>query len=354
MSSVELVVARDAVERRLQFLGALALRDVRDAAADETARRRGQPDQADLAGYLGATRVAMDPLEDRRLPVERPVDVGGDRGGRGAAVGLLGRRKRDGVGLEKGLVRHSPEPQGVVVGLHEPARVHVEDDDRLGRVLDLRPVAGLALLQGFLGEPPVRDVDRRSDVALEVSLRREPGDARVEDPAVLAVAPAQAVFELVRFAARLDLVEGAHERELVRVNALHPAVPDLLLERPPREVEPRLVEEGAAGGRIRDPDEHGRRVRHEPEPRLALLQGLFGAQTLRQVRGNSENLVGAAVFADDRPLDRLEPADASGRVGDLLLGNHHFAPGVHDGEIRAPESRDLVAVGIEVGVGAVR
>ena len=203
---------RDAVERRLQLLGPLALRDVDHAAPDEPLRGRRKPGQAHFARDVPAEGIPVDPLEQRRLAVQRAADVLADGVARAPSVRLQGSGERERILLEEVGAGVAPEARGVVVGLDEPAGVDVEDDDRLRGVLDLRPVAGLALLQGFLGASAVGDVDDGADVALEGAFRREARHPRVEHPAVLAVVAAQPVLVLVRQLALLELVEAPHER----------------------------------------------------------------------------------------------------------------------------------------------
>ena len=64
---------------------------------------------------------------------------------------------------EQFLARHLEEAHGVVVALDEAAEVHVEHDDGLGRVLDQRAVAGLAVADRRLGELAVRRVAQADD-----------------------------------------------------------------------------------------------------------------------------------------------------------------------------------------------
>src|SRR5262249_43390978 len=92
------------------------------------------------------------------------------------------------------------------------------------------------------------------------------GRAGVPDPAVFAVVPPQPVLHL-ELDPGLERISVDTETglEIVRVDALGPAVAQLLRQASSGEVEPALVEEGAASVDAGHPDENGRTVRQGSE-----------------------------------------------------------------------------------------
>jgi hypothetical protein len=94
---------------------------------------------------------------------------------------------------------------------------------------------------------------------------------RVENPAVLAIAPAHPVLDRERdaFAHRLSMCCEA-DLGVVGVNVLGPAVAQLLIERPAREAQPGLIDEGALAIGIRDTNEDRGMVGHGAEALLGL------------------------------------------------------------------------------------
>ena len=111
-------------------LAALALRDVGDAAANQPAAGRRQPDHADFAGDVVAVRVAVQPLEARRLARECAIDVAARDAERRRPVRLLGRTDPLRSRGEQFLTRHLEEANRVVVAFDEVTGVGVEHDDR--------------------------------------------------------------------------------------------------------------------------------------------------------------------------------------------------------------------------------
>ena len=166
----EVHVAGDALEDAplagREGLRALALGDVGDAAADQAATRRGQADEADLAGDVVIERVAMQPLEARRLAGQRPLDVLVRHAERWHAVGLFRRTDLLGPDGQQFLAGHLEEPHRIVVALDEAAGVDVEYDDRLWRILDESAVAGFAVADGDLGVLAVGRVAQADDEQL--------------------------------------------------------------------------------------------------------------------------------------------------------------------------------------------
>ena len=56
-------------------LAALALGDVRDAAADQPSARGRQPYEPHLAGHVVILRITVDPLEAGSIACERALDM---------------------------------------------------------------------------------------------------------------------------------------------------------------------------------------------------------------------------------------------------------------------------------------
>jgi hypothetical protein len=114
----------------------------------------------------------------------------------------------------------------------------------------------LATFRSASSAPELRHVEARADVTSERTVGIEQRCRIVEDPAVFAVMPAKPIFHHERFTA----VEGASVRvqallQICSVYTVCPAIADLGLERSSGEVEPRLVEVGAALVGARNPDE---------------------------------------------------------------------------------------------------
>src|SRR2546426_3233049 len=169
--------------------------------------------------------------------------------------------------------------QEVVELVGEAARQHFERLDATGprhlfldqrSMPDLRPQVLIALRElGRLlghegGEPVARlleplarlsdrgDVDARSDESREGPVGLEARHATAEQPAILAVDAAKPVLRPQRGTRRHGRpVRLDESRAVSRANALGPAVSQLLRERPPRAVEPRLGEERATAVRTR-------------------------------------------------------------------------------------------------------
>src|SRR5258708_12184851 len=105
----------------------------------------------------------MDPFEDRTSSAAGVLDLFPRRLGRGAAVGLQGRTQRDRAGRQHLFPRESEEPQGVLVEIDEAPRLLAEDDEGFGRVLDNRPISGLAFLDPPFLPPPQPQVPAAID-----------------------------------------------------------------------------------------------------------------------------------------------------------------------------------------------
>ena len=135
-----------------------------------------------------------------------------------------------------------------------------------------RTQAGLAselvlrLLQRGLREQAIGDIEAGADIAGKASIRFAARNARIQDPAILAVEPPHAELHAERFT-RIESRSIGRQTggEVVGVDAAGPAVAQLLFERSPREREPRQIEEVARPVRARPPDHDWRRVRRDTE-----------------------------------------------------------------------------------------
>ena len=174
-------------------LGALALGDVDDARADQAPVRARQAHEAHLAGQSLALGIAVQPFEHRRLPGERGVDVAARHAERGRAVRLQRRTDPFRAAAEQPLAVHLEEPAGIVVDVDELVPVDVEDDDHLGRMLDQRAVARLALADQLFREMPLGGVADAQDIAVapveaglaDVQLDGDPGAALGDTPGLM-------------------------------------------------------------------------------------------------------------------------------------------------------------------------
>ena len=131
--------------------------------------------------------------------------------------------------------------------------------------------------QGFLGELLLGDVETRADVAGKRTVRVVSRHARVEDPPIFSVVPAEPVVFLERFPAVEGLSVGLQAvLDVFRVNAFRPAVSQLRFQRPSGEIEPGLVDVVAQLIGSGHPDHYRCGVCDEAEPFLALADQLFG------------------------------------------------------------------------------
>jgi hypothetical protein len=146
------------------------------------------------------------------------------------------------------------------------------------------------LLRFGLRPEPIGDVHAGADVAGEATLRVVAWHAVVRDEAILAVVTAKPILQHERPAGieRLDVALEA-PLEVAGVHTVGPAVAYLLLGRPPGEVQPGFVEEGAEPIHARHPDEHRQGIRHDAKARLALPQCAIGASPLRERDAEQED-----------------------------------------------------------------
>src|ERR1041384_7855512 len=117
------------------------------------------------------------------------------------------------------------------------------------------------------------NIDAGADIALKAAVLGLAGRAIVEDPAVLAVSPAQPVFHAERCApVEMRGVDFKAAVEVLRVDAFGPAVSQFLLDSPAGEGQPRFVEVGAQLVRARRPDHYRRGVHQMAKPRVARVR----------------------------------------------------------------------------------
>jgi hypothetical protein len=140
------------------------------------------------------------------------------------------------------------------------------------------------------------DVDARADIAVEPAIAVETRYTVVEQPAVLAVAAPQPVFEHVGYA----LLERRGERrllrpEILRMNPRGPAVVRFLRERATGEFEPRAVDVDEGASCVAHPEQHGGLVGHHAKARLALLEGGAGLPRRGDVAEDEHEAAGGCI-----------------------------------------------------------
>jgi hypothetical protein len=123
-------------------LGRSPVGDLQDAAAHQPLIGRRQPQQRDLTRHVAAVGAPMEPLEPGPRPGQRPGDVLLRSCLRRPPVRLHRRADLNRSHAEQRGTVHPEQLLGRGVDRHEPAQVHIEDDDRVRRVLDqrLRPL----------------------------------------------------------------------------------------------------------------------------------------------------------------------------------------------------------------------
>ena len=156
-----------------------------------------------------------------------------------------------------------------------------------------------------VGDFGLRHVGAPADVAAERAISREPRDAMIQEPAIRAVPAAQAVLHRERLA-RIERPLIAVEATLavVGMHARRPPVAQLLLHRPPRELEPGVIAVRAAPVDAGHPHHDRRGIGGEPESHLALPDGV--------ARAPADEGVGEDVAQEPQPGDQ--------RVRPLTLG----------------------------------
>ena len=157
------------------------------------------------------------------------------------------------------------------------------------------------------------DVEAGPGEAEKTSIRREPGNAMILEPAEFPVSTAQAILHL-EFPLRLigQPVGARAGLQVVRVDVIRPAIAQFLLQLAPGEVEPRLVDITAERVLVRFPKKHWRGICHPAETPLAFLQQPGCPVELRHVPAKTEQaLLPVPLPRPDPRLD--EQADAGFR-----------------------------------------
>ncbi len=139
-------------------LATLTLGNVGNASPHQPPAPARQTHQADLAMNLLAERVQKQPLVHEGLSVERSQRVGPGALRRRDAVRLQQRTEFDRPDLQQLSPVEPKELFRVLVGVDEPYRVHVEDDDCFRCVVDQKAVSRLTLAHSLFGLASVGDV----------------------------------------------------------------------------------------------------------------------------------------------------------------------------------------------------
>ncbi len=183
------------------------------------------------------------------------------------------------------------------------------------------------------------DVDATADEAAEGALIVERGAAAVEHPSVGAVVATHPVLHLeLRALRQREGVDAQATLEVVGVHDLGPAVTELLFQRPTREPEHGLVDEGAAPVRPGHPEQDRRNVRESLEAAFCGGRGVArGAFVVDQPRDAREAL-GAAVVAAEHATHAVHP------VHTLV-----WPDGTELGLVRAPLGDGLLDQAVEPG-----
>ena len=203
------------------------------------------------------------------------------------------------------------EPAGAEPAAGRQAGIVVEagvDEQALavaaGDIEDVRhrvghgPEALLALAQRLLGAPALGDVDGAADIAEELAVGGEAWRARIVHPTVFAVGAPQPVFHPERVApVEMRHVGFQAARKVVGVHAVAPTVALLLLAGAAGEVEPGLVEVGAAPIGPGLPDQRRDIVEHGAEAVVAGAQRLDRAALVGDVARLADHVRDAAVVA---------------------------------------------------------
>src|SRR5690606_31153397 len=125
----------------------------------------------------------------------------------------------------------------------------------------------------LLPQLAIGHVGAAPDVAGEFTAGAEAWNPMVEQPAVFTVMTPHPVFRIKGLPVAVgDVVRVERPLAVLRVDRIYPSRADDLLERPPDEIHPALVDPGAMPVRVGEPDQDRSRVRHLPEARLALAQ----------------------------------------------------------------------------------
>ncbi len=172
---------------------------------------------------------------------------------------------------------------------------------RFGQGLEARP----AFAQRLDGFAVLGDVDAGAEKAFELTRRTEVRCATLEQPAPRAIVTLQPELLLVGPACIEGRMVGVeHAIEIGRVQVVAPAITQLLFYRAPDEVQPALVEPGAALVGSAHPDQHRRGIRRGAEPQLAFTQRRLGLHASGDVaHERAEHQVFAKTDRRDGQLD---------------------------------------------------
>src|ERR1700756_1745348 len=130
------------------------------------------------------------------------------------------------------------------------------------------------LLLPLLARGHIRDNPNVTDEGL---ILIEPGYANVKNPSIFSVMASQPILHSEFLPAIKRLHVRIHAfRQISGMNSLRPAVSTFEVNGSSSEVQPRLVKVGAKFISLRYPDQHGRGIRHQPEPLFTLAKGLVG------------------------------------------------------------------------------
>src|SRR6185295_7258320 len=116
---------------------------------------------------------------------------------------------------------------------------------------------GALLLQQQLPLLAVRDIHAGADIAGKDFVGRVSRDTIVYNPAILAISTPESILHFERLAGiKRRCVDGQTVAEVFRMDALSPAVAQLLLHTSPSEIQPAFVEVFALFSGIGHPDHY--------------------------------------------------------------------------------------------------
>src|SRR5882762_7831011 len=133
----------------------------------------------------------------------------------------------------------------------------------------------------------VGHIDAGPDVTDKRAILIKPWHSNVENPSIFSVVPPEPVLH----SDPLTPIKGLRVRihaspQIFWVNPFCPAVPKLVIDRSPGEVQPRSVKVRAELIGARHPDQHGRCIRHQSETLLAFSQNGLLALAFADVAAN--------------------------------------------------------------------
>src|SRR4051812_25997887 len=321
-----------------------ARRTVLDGVAHQVRDRLRQPVRVPLADRLALTaklegvlfRDAVELVED--LAADRAqIGASGGEGNAGALplageVQQIAHDVRDplrsaqhalgGALHDGGFGRLQERRRGARDGVQRIADVVADDgDDPLLEIAGRGELLLTSAVAGFLGPAPVVDVHAASDEAREVARLVVEGSAAIEDPPVFAVVAAEPVFHLERLAT-MEMIQVVFHAafDVFRMDALRPAVSDLLGERTAGELEPGIVEVVALRVERRAPDHDGRVL--DEEPVFGRAQWTGHDVSLDVVSRVNHMRRGAPTLAGGDEQGHFSTASASTATSPLLSVDH--------------------------------